>query len=104
MKLREASDAFQGGRLDEAGRLLCESGLREFRPAKELLGKVIERCVREAEQCLAAGEPAAALAGLDELDRRHAETRAARAAREAAGRVDAAQRLARRGEFARAEQ
>lgn len=104
IKLREATDAFRGGRLEEAGRLLCESGLREFRPAKELLAKVIDRRVQEAEQCLAAGEPAAALARLDDLDRRHAETAAVRLAREAAARIAVAQRFARRGEFARAEQ
>jgi hypothetical protein len=104
LKLREANDAFQGARLDEAGRLLCQSGLREFRPAKELLAKVVEHRVQEAEQCLAAGEPAAALARLDELDRRHAETTAVRLVREAAVCVATAQRFARRGEFVRAEQ
>ena len=104
IKLREANDAFRGGRLDEAGRLLCESGVREFRPAKELLAKVVERRVHEAEQCLAAGEPAAALARLDDFDRRHADTCAVRLVREAATRVATAQRFARRGEFVRAEQ
>jgi tetratricopeptide (TPR) repeat protein len=103
LKLREAQDAFRHGRLDEAGRLLAETGLREFRPAKELSSKVAERRVQEAERCLAAGEPQAALAWLDQLDRRHAETNAARTLREAAARLAAAQRLARRGDLARAE-
>lgn len=104
LKLREANDAFRGGRLDEAGRLLCESGLRDFRPAKQLLAKVVERRVKEAERCLAAGEPAAALARLDDLDRRRAENGKVRFVREAALRVAAGQRFARRGEFARANE
>ncbi|HVX14604.1 MAG TPA: hypothetical protein VHC22_25680 [Pirellulales bacterium] len=104
IKLREADDAFRGGRLDEAGRLLCQSGLREFRPAKDLLAKVVAQRVAEAEQCLAAGDGPAALARLDELDRRHADTSAAKLAREAATRVAAAERFARRGEFVRARE
>jgi hypothetical protein len=103
LKLREANDAFRGGRLDEAGRLLCETQLREFRPAKELLAKVVERRVQEAEQCLAVGSPAAALARLDQLDKRYADTGAVRTTREAAARVATAQRFARRGELVRAE-
>ncbi|MGH7140332.1 MAG: hypothetical protein ACREHD_31740, partial [Pirellulales bacterium] len=104
LKVREAKDAFRGGRLSEAGRLLCESGVREFRPAKELLAKVIEHRLREAEQSLAAGEPAAALARLESLDARSATTTEARMVRDAALRIAAGQRFARRGEFVRAEQ
>ncbi|HET6884466.1 MAG TPA: FHA domain-containing protein, partial [Pirellulales bacterium] len=104
LKLREATEAFQGGRLDEAGRLLCQSGLREFRPAKQLLAKVVDRRLNEAEQCLAAGNPAAALARLDDLDRRFADTTDVRLVREAAWRMETAQRFARRGDFSRAEQ
>jgi len=103
LKLREATDAFRGGRLDEAGRLLCQSGLRDFRPAKKLLAEVVKRRVYEAEQCLAAGEPAAALARLGQLDRTRAEDTAIVKLREAAGHVAAAQRFARRGELTRAE-
>lgn len=103
VKLCEANDAFRGGRLDEAGRLLCESGLRDFRPAKQLLAQVIECRVSEAEESLAAGEPGIALARLDELDRRHTETSRVRVVREAAMHVAAAQRFARRGDFARAD-
>ncbi|HWB12468.1 MAG TPA: FHA domain-containing protein [Pirellulales bacterium] len=103
LKLREAQDAFRQGRLEEAGRLLAETGLHEFRPAKELLSKVAESGVQEAERCLAVGDPQAALGWLDQLDRRHAQSGAARALREAAARLAAAQRLARRGDLARAE-
>lgn len=104
LKLREAHDAFRGGRLSEAGRLLCESGVREFRPAKEMLAKIIERRLREAEQSLAAGEPAAALARLESLDAQYAATAEVRMVRDAALRIATAQRFVRRGEFVRAEQ
>ncbi|HEV3340564.1 MAG TPA: FHA domain-containing protein [Pirellulales bacterium] len=103
IKLREAQDAFRHGRLEEAGRLLGETGLREFRPAKELLTKLVELRVQEAERCLAAGEPGAALTWLDRLTGPLAETGAVRTVREAAARLATARRLARRGDLARAE-
>lgn len=101
LMLREATEAFRGGRLDEAGRLLRQTALREFRPAKKLLTEVVQRRVQQAEQCLAAGDPAAALARLASLDR--ADHDVVRQAREAALHVDAAQRFARRGQLVRAE-
>ncbi|HEX7446891.1 MAG TPA: hypothetical protein VF306_05055, partial [Pirellulales bacterium] len=70
----------------------------------ELRQNLIERRMREAETYLAAGEPAAALARLDDLAERASLTQPARALREAARRVIAAQRHCRTGEFARAEQ
>ena len=148
LKLREADEAFQGGRLEEAGRLLCESGVREFLPAKQLLAKVagqlveraerraaggqssagwrdleaarnwgadadavstleqsfIDRRLSEAEAYLAAGEPAAAVSRLDELARHGDVGRATRLLRDAATRMQHAQRLCRRGEFSAAEE
>ncbi len=70
----------------------------------QLRQNLIERRMREAEDYLAAGEPAAAVARLDELAERASLTRPARALREAARRVLVAQRHCRTGEFARAEQ
>ena len=40
LKLRQAEEAYRGGRLDEASRILTERPLCEFRPAKKLLAKV----------------------------------------------------------------
>lgn len=102
LMLREATEALRGGRLDEAGRLLRQTALRDFRPAKKLLAEVVERRVQQAEQCLAAGDAAAALARLDALDRTDCDD-AARQTREAAMHLDQAQRFGRRGEFVRAE-
>jgi hypothetical protein len=77
--------------------------------AKELSSKVVECCVQEAERYLAAGESQAAIACLNQLaslnhcERPQVETGAVRAVREAAARLAAAQRLARRGDLVRAE-
>jgi hypothetical protein len=56
LKLREADEALHGGRLEEAGRLLCQSGLREFLPAKQLLAKVAGRMIERAERRAAGGQ------------------------------------------------
>jgi len=147
IKLREADLAFRGGRLEEAGKLLCDGDLCEFLPAKQLLAKVaggmvqragqrmnggqssagwrdletarelganpesvaemrcafIERRLAEARTYLAAGEPSAAVARLDELSRRDEIGREARLLREAAAHCLAAERHGRRGMFADAE-
>lgn len=146
-KLRAAEQAYRSGQLEEASRLLCESDLREFLPARRLLAKVagqmaqrgearlvegeslagwrdLEAAARcgadpaalaklkdkmlsqllvEVEQYVAAGDYRAALARLDELERRRATSAATRRWRQTAERMAAAQRLARRGRFSEAE-
>jgi hypothetical protein len=147
IKLREAERALQGGRLDEASRLLCQGELREFLPAKRLAAQVADRMAQrarshaargesmagwrdleaaahlgadneavghlrcelvehglaEAETYLAAGDSAAALARLEELERRQSANSRMRGLRQAAVHLDAAKRLCRRGRFAQAE-
>ncbi len=147
MKLREAERALQGGRLDEASRLLCHGELKEFLPARRLAAQVasrmaeraksraaqgetmagwrdleaaaclgadneavghlrcelVEQAIAEAESYLAAGDSAAALARLEELERRQAANGRMRSLRQAALHLEAAQRLCRRGRFAQAE-
>ncbi|MEX2118766.1 MAG: FHA domain-containing protein [Pirellulales bacterium] len=148
LKVREADEALRAGRLEEAGRLLRDSQVRDFLPARQLMAKVagqmveraqrrvaggqsaagwrdldmaqalgaeaesvaelrqafVARRVAEAEGYLAAGEPSAALARLDDLARRGSATHAVCRLRDAAANVLAAQRLCRRGDFATAEQ
>ncbi len=74
----------------------------------ELLGTAREEFVRhvldEAESLIAAGEPTAALDRLRELDRHHAANAEVRALKQVAQRIEAADRLARSGKFAEAEQ
>jgi hypothetical protein len=147
LKLREADEAFRGGRLEEAGKLLRDGDLQEFLPAKRLLAKVargfaqrarrrmegdqssagwrdmetarslgadpetlaelgrafVQRRLEEARSYVVAGEPATALARLDDLLGRQEVGREARQLREAAALSISAERHARRGLFADAE-
>lgn len=59
LKLREARLAFQGGRFDEAGRLLERDDIREFLPAKVLAQDVAAKFVTRAEGRLAHGDTSA---------------------------------------------
>ncbi len=147
-KLREAQAAFRNGQLDEASRLLRDTDLRDFLPAKRLLaqvaGKIAQRgetrmaggqtsagwhdledaarlgaepvklvqlrekmlsqLLAEVEEYIAAGDYRAALARVDELERRRATSPELRRKRQIAEKMALAQRLARRGRFAEAEQ
>ena len=69
LKLRQAEEAYRGGRLDEAGRILNESPLREFRPAKKLLAKVAQRLVERGQGEVNLGE---SLAGWRDLEKAEA--------------------------------
>lgn len=119
LKLREADEAFQGGRLEEAGRLLQESGLREFLPAKQLLAKVASQMIERAERRAAGGQSTAgwrdletarvwggdadAVASLRKafINRRLAEAEAYLAAGEPSAAVSRLDELARHGDVGR---
>jgi len=64
LKLREARVAWKDGRVDEAGALLAEESLREFRPAKELAQDVAGKIVERAGSRFARGD---SLAGWQDL-------------------------------------
>lgn len=74
----------------------------------ELMGTAKEEFVRhsldEAEALIAAGEPIAAQERLRELERHHATNAEVRVLRQVAQKVEVADRLARSGKFAEAEQ
>jgi len=119
LKLREADEAYQGGRLEEAGRLLCESGVREFLPAKQLLAKVAGQLVERAQRRAAGGQSSAgwrdleaardwgadadAVSTLEQtfVERRLAEAEAYLAAGEPAAAVSRLDELARQGDAGR---
>lgn len=65
LKLREAEAALRADRLDEASRMLCQGELREFLPAKRLLGQVAGRMVQRGRERAARGETAAGWGDLD---------------------------------------
>jgi hypothetical protein len=69
MKLRVADEAFRNGRLDEAGRLLCEAELRDFLPAKQLLARVAAELAKRAERRIDEGQSSAGWRDLE--DARH---------------------------------
>ncbi len=75
---------------------------------QELLGAAREDFVRhvleESESLIAAGEPTTALDRLRELDRHHAANADVRALKQVAQKMEGADRLARSGKFAEAEQ
>ncbi len=119
LKLREADEALQGGRLEEAGRLLCQSELREFLPAKQLLAKVAGRMVERAEGRVAGGQSSAGWRDLETarlwganpeavstlrqafISRRVAEAEAYLAAGEPAAAVSRLDELSRHGDVGR---
>jgi hypothetical protein len=74
----------------------------------EVVGTAREEFVRhvleEAEALIAAGEPTASLERLRELDKRHAANAEVRTLKQVAQKVEVADRLARSGKFAEAEQ
>jgi hypothetical protein len=70
----------------------------------KLREKMLSRMLVEVEDYVSAGDYRAALARLDELENRHACGAQTRRWRQVAQRMAAAQRLARRGRFAEAEQ
>src|SRR3569623_576721 len=116
LKLREADEALQGGRLEEAGRLLCQSELREFLPSKQLLAKVAGRMVERAEDRVAGGQSSAGWRDLETarlwganpeavstlrqafISRRVAEAEASLAAGEPAAAVSRLDDLSRHGD------
>lgn len=148
MKVREAEEAFRGGRLEDASRVLQERGLLEFLPARRLMAQIAEKMAARAELRLAsgatmagwkdlvaaeqlgaepkeviavkqqfiehalaeatayvqAGDPAAAVARLEALERQGATGRELRLMKEAARNVLAAQRLCHRGKFSQADE
>lgn len=65
IKVREAEVALQGGRLEEAGRLLQQPSVREFLPAKQLLAKVADELAKRARDRLAGGDSSAGWRDLD---------------------------------------
>src|SRR6185437_14098624 len=69
MKLRVADDAFRSGRLDEAGRLLCEAELRDFLPAKQLLAQVAAELAKRAERRIDEGQSSAGWHDLEDARR-----------------------------------
>lgn len=69
MKLRVADDAFRNGRLEEAGRLLCEAELRDFLPAKQLLAQVAAELAKRAERRVDEGQSSAGWRDLDDARR-----------------------------------
>lgn len=119
LKLREADEAFHGGRLEEAGRLLSQSNLREFLPAKQLLAKVAGQLVERAERRAAGGQSTAGWRDLEAacnwgadadavstlkqalVDRRLAEAEAYLAAGEPAAAVSRLDELVRHGDSGR---
>ena len=119
LKLREADEAYHAGRLEEAGRMLTESSLREFLPAKQLLAKVAGQLVERAERRAAGGQSLAgwrdleaarhwgadadAVSTLEQsfVERRLAEAGAYLAAGEPAAAVSRLDELARHGEIGR---
>jgi hypothetical protein len=56
IKLRQATAAYQEGRLDEAGQILCQEDLREFLPAKRLQAKVSAGIVKRGLDRASSGE------------------------------------------------
>jgi hypothetical protein len=59
LKIRDAQQALDAGRWDEAGQLLQRESVREFLPAKRLSQEVAARLVVRSQQRLTAGESAA---------------------------------------------
>jgi hypothetical protein len=66
LKLREAEEAYKGGRLDEASRLLCQADLREFLPARRLLQQVAIGLAQRSRERAARGESQAGWRDLDQ--------------------------------------
>lgn len=59
LKIRDAQQALEAGRWDEAGLLLQQDSVREFLPAKRLSQEVAARLVGRSQQRLLAGESSA---------------------------------------------
>lgn len=59
LRIRDAQQALDAGRWDEAGQLLQRESVREFLPAKRLSQKVAARLVDRSQKRLTAGESAA---------------------------------------------
>jgi len=59
LKIRDAQQALEAGRWDEAGLLLQRDSVREFLPAKRLSQEVAARLVGRSQQRLLAGESSA---------------------------------------------
>lgn len=76
LKLREAEEAFKGGRLDEAGRLLRQPDLEEFLPARRLLAKVAREMARRGQARTARGESTAGWHDLESAAALGADTEA----------------------------
>ncbi len=55
-KLRDVAAALNGGRLDEAGRLLSQGDLRSFAPAQPIAAELARQIIFRAEAELAAGD------------------------------------------------
>ncbi len=75
----------------------------ETRSTNSTLEHIVGRELVVAEQQLVAGDPASAIAIVDALERRRADTERARSIREAARRIDAANHLQSKGRFGDAE-
>ena len=146
-KIRQADEACEHGRLDEACRLLAENNLRDYQPGQRLVDKLadclltrsqqraeaadsagawkdfdtakglvgessrllelqavlIRRELTAAETCLRAGNSNAALAAIENLERRKIAGDELRSLKEIARRMESARNLSLRGKFPEAE-
>ena len=97
----------------QVGRGDSTAGWRDLESARNLAGEskellaaresMVERALQEAEDYLAADDPAAALRRISRLQRRNVSGGRVRVLKEVAMRLESAQRLARRGRFSDAQ-
>jgi hypothetical protein len=59
LQLREAEEAFEQGRLDEASRIVAQNRLDQYLPGARLANRVAERLAERAKRYLAGGETSA---------------------------------------------
>jgi tetratricopeptide (TPR) repeat protein len=74
LQLREAEEAFEQGRLDEASRLIAEGRLEQYLPGARLAAKVAERLGERARRFLAGGETSAGWRDLQTAEKLVGET------------------------------
>jgi hypothetical protein len=77
IKLREVEAALNGGRLDDAGRLLLQGDLREYYPAQKLVTKLADQLIDRGQTRVEKGETSAGWHDLEQAEKLGADATSA---------------------------